>query len=232
MKTTTWTTIGSEAELRIAQFRVQSDDPTMTYHAAKEDALLRLRSHIAPYLERIHELETDLFMLRGQLPQLKAWSYGPYFVIARTKKRAAELTGKSRHSFNSCFSEEDGDWWYEYAGEEGLWREDEFGVYRRTLGRELATSLLNAAMEPYLSMPLSKLQQLVRQNVSSEGVSVHGTPYTVEIQIGHVSWGEPCVSIFGSIQDGLDWINRVNRFETRTLLIASDSASDWRKEGF
>ena len=229
---TTWMTIGTEAELRIAEFRVGPNANTLrkTYQQAKEESLHELRTHISPYLERIHELEADHFQDKGRLPQLKAWSYGPYLVFAKTKKRAAELVGKSRCSFNACFTEADGDWWYEYAGEEGLWRKDENGVHRRALGRELATSLRNAAMEPYLSMPLNVLRQLAGQTVRSQGVSVHGTSYTVEIEIGTLQWGS--ISIYGDISDDLDWINRFFRCESRIVTTVTEAAANWQKEGF
>ena len=192
MKKTTWMLSGSEADLHIAEFRVSADEPQKAYQQAKEEALRKLKDHVAPYLKRIEQLEADHFKEQGRLPQLKAWqlsrwSGGHELVIAKTKKRAAKLVGRSR--LDVQYGETGGDWWYPYAAEEGVWVEnkDEPGVYRRALGHELAASLLNAAMDRYLSVLVGQLRWLAGQPLSSQGVSVHGTPYRMEIDIS--DWG-------------------------------------------
>lgn len=235
MEQTTWTVMGDKAELRIAEFRIEPDANASlkTYQEAKEEALRKLKEHIAPYLTRIEELEADQFKEKGHLPELKAWERDGYrtddtLVVAKTKKRAAELVGESRYGFNVSYTEASGDWWYPYAAEEGTWsqRGAESGVYMRALGRELASSLLNAAIEPYLTMPLSELGTLVGQTVCSEGVSTHGTPYQVRIEIVRSLWGEPCINMRGELTDHLASISNAVRFEKRSLPLSIDHTGE------
>ena len=234
MKKTGWKVLGSESDMRIAEFQVTSSNENVSsYDNAKATALRTLREHIEPYLRRIDTLEQDQFRTTGSLPRYKAWRSPRCVVTAKTKKRAIEIFGWSRYSFDSEFSEPEaeGDWWYSLATKEAFWIEvkDDNGVgighYLQPVLHEIADKLLEDHLLPYKTMSLDLSQ--FDQPVVTQGITTQGTPYTITTTISESTCNEDSVAVFSCLED-LAGCRAVRYIE-----IPKESVMiDWKMEGF
>jgi hypothetical protein len=243
MKSTGWKTTGHESDMRIAEFK--TDDPhdtLVSYEEAKAQAIKTLRDHVAPYLARIEELEQDVFAETGALPPLKAWRqyHEPKAVVtATTKKRAMELTRKTRHCFDAGWHDCEGDWWYHLAQEEAVWAEERddqkqgTGVFFKPLGREEAEQILDLFIAPYRMMNIDEILALVGQTWTVTGVSSHGTPYKITAEVRRRDWDKEHIRVEATIDDCLGWGWRRSVSVDRDLPeLAVVGIEDRAKEGF
>ena len=235
--------VDSGPDTRVAEFRVEyPGDTVMAYEEAKAAALQRLRDHVAPYLARIEELEQDVFGETGALPPFRAWrkwSGVRAVVIAKTKKRATELTRASRYSFDSRWHECSDDWWYHLAREEGVWIEEQddrkqgTGVFYKPLGREEAEQILEPYISPYRTMGIDELLAQVGQTSTATGVSSHGTPYKIKTEVEQWDWDEDRIHVEAKIDDCLGWGRHRSACVVRELPeLAVVATEEWAKEGF
>lgn len=212
---TGWKVIGDDAERRIAEFKASNENENLSsYDEAKHMALNQLRDQVAPYQKRIAELEADLFQTAGSLPPNKAWKkWSPRkttIVIARTKKRARELVGDSRHWFDSHWSECDGDWWYCLANRESLWIEErnELGsgtdIFQSCLTHDEAEVILESHAESYRTLNISSLLDMVDEELIDSGVTEMGTPYTIRTSVSRFDFVNPTIHVCCEIDDGCD----------------------------
>ena len=245
MNNTGWKVLGLESDTRIAEFKAENpDNKLVSYEEAKADALKRLRDHVAPYLARIEELEQDEFLETGALPPLKAWrcDYGhKTIVVAKTKKRAAELTGDSQYGFNSSWDVCEGDWWYHLAQEEAVWveeRDDErkgTGVYYKPVSREEAEQILELFISPYRTVDIDELVNMVGQTLTVTSVSSQGTPYRIKIEAeqGVMYPGQEGICVRIRIDDCLGWKWLPSASVVRDLPRPDAvETEEWAKEGF
>ena len=241
--TTTWKLIGHDADLRIAEFRIdRNEEANLTYGEAKAKALEQLRDHIAPYLARIDELESDIFQVHGSLPPLKAWQLGysdRLIVTSKSKKRAMELVDESRYSFDNRWSECDGDWWYRLAQEEAVWMENRSstglgnGTFHRGLKREEASAFLEEYISRYRDMSTFHLLSQVGQRRVDTLIAPFGTPYKIITNVQIYEWSQSTLNVECRIDDGFDVIWHPTITIERALpQFEMACAIDWRKEGF
>ena len=245
MKNTGWRMVDWDENTRIAEFKIDNPhDKLVSYEEAKAQALKRLRDHVAPYLARIEELEQDKFVEAGALPPLKAWrcDYShKAIVVAKTKRRAAELTRESRYGFNLSWHKCKDEWWYHLAHEEAIWveeRDDQkqgTGVFYKPLSREEAEQILELHISPYRTMNIDELLALVGQTLTATGISSQGIPYkiTTEVEQGtSVSSGQEviCVQIGIDADRGwmLPWVSVLRDLPERVVV----GTEEWVKEGF
>jgi hypothetical protein len=117
-----WKVVGSPPELHIYEVREGGE---LIYDEAKACAIALLQRQVEPLLKRIEEIEAGVDLEAGKVPELKLWQlHGNGFrelVCAKTKKRARELTGFSRHEFDNHYTLVDAVGFYQYARVEGVW---------------------------------------------------------------------------------------------------------------
>ena len=209
MKKIGWKVLGTESDRRVAEVRADEVGDTLSsYDEAKREAIQSLWEHAEPYLRRIHELEEDRFRVVGALPPCKAWRSRSKLVTAKTKKRAIELLGWSRYSFDSDFSEAAGDWWYCHASEEAVWIEEQdergrgTGVYLQPVERDEADRILEEHLSPYRTMSSEDLLSRVGEESKATGLSSQGTPYRVTLTVQ--KWQPDTVQIEARLDDGLN----------------------------
>jgi hypothetical protein len=228
--------------MRIAEFKIDNPhDKLLPYEEAKNEALKKLRDHVAPYLARIEELERDEFAKTGALPPLRAWRYDyrHTVVTAKTKKRARELANESRYGFETGWDECGGDWWYHLAQEEAIWIEElddkkqGTGVYYRPVGQEEAEQILEPYLSPYRTMDIYELLGKVGHTSTTTGVNSLGTPYRVTTRIWESGWGKKRVQVTAEIEGCRGWYGRhsldVERELPEPVVVGTE---EWAKEGF
>jgi len=192
---TTWEVIGNGPDTRVWERRLQPGDKKTTYEEAKQTALRDLEDHVRPYLKRIDELKSDEFRQRGMFPKMKAWHSNYVRVIAKTKKRAAEMMKESRYSFNLDYSESVGDSWYPYAADESVWiitrkAEDDSIQHQRALPSEEAEALLRKELAEFEVMPLCELLEKVGNKEVREVECSKGLPVRVEVKVNRYGWDD------------------------------------------
>jgi hypothetical protein len=222
MKKIGWKVLGTESDRRVAEVRADEVGDTLSsYDEAKREAIQSLWEHAEPYLRRIQELEQDRFQVLGALPLCKAWRSRTKLVTAKTKKRAIELLGRSRYSFDADFSEAGGDWWYHLAGEEAVWIEEQdergkgTGVYLQPVERDEADRVLEEQLSQYRTLTGETLVSRIGEKVEATGVSSQGTPYRITTTVRRYEWQPDTVQLEARLDDGLDggcrtwkWIDR------------------------
>jgi hypothetical protein len=217
MKKIGWKVLGTESDRRVAEVRGdETGDTLSSYEEAKKEAVRCLREHVEPYLRRIEELEQDRFAVLGALPPCKAWHRrGDYLrsttvVTAKTKKRAIELLGWSRFSFDFDFSEAGGDWWYHLANEEAIWIEEQdeqgrgTGVSLKPVSRDEAKRILEQHLLPYRTMSAEDLVSRLGEDSKATSLSSQGTPYRIKLKVQKYEWKPGTVQIEARLDDGLD----------------------------
>ena len=243
MKNTGWRMVDWDENTRIAEFKIDNPhDKLVSYEEAKAEALKRLRDHVAPYLARIEELEQDKFVEAGALPPLKAWrcDYShKAIVVAKTKRRAAELTRESRYGFNLSWHKCKDEWWYHLAHEEAIWveeRDDQkqgTGVFYKPLSREEAEQILEPHISPYRTMNIDELLALVGQTTTMTGISSQGTPYKIKTEVRRWDWDKERIRVEAVVDDCLGWGWRlsvsVDRDLPEPVVVETE---EWAKEGF
>jgi len=136
-----WKVIGEGANTQI----YETDNGQLRYEEAKAIAIKQIEGCLTPLTQRLNDVKNDLYETKGKKPVFKAWRNDrgsrSTLVIAKTKKRAMELTWDSRNSFDAYFLPVEGHWWYEYAQEEGVWEQEkrpwgEKAVYQRKMQNE------------------------------------------------------------------------------------------------
>jgi len=239
-----WKVIGSESNVRIAEFRSNAPhDTLMPYKEAKAAALQRLRDHVSPYRGRIEELEQDVFADTGALPPFRAWrcSYGSKAIVtAKTKKRATELARENRYGFDCSWRECVDDWWYHLAQEEGIWVEEQDdrgqgnGIFYKPLDRVEAEQILEPYIAPYRTMDVEQLFAQAGQTSTATGVSSQGTPYKITTKVVREAFhGNDAVYVYAHIDDCLGWGYGHSTSVKRDLPeLAVVGTEEWVKEGF
>lgn len=232
---TTWKMLGKGTETRIAELRIEIDnkDQIQDYITAKLAAIEKLREEMKPLQKRLEELESDQFKEAGKRPELKVWTCKNELVAAKTKKRAAKLAYVSRNRFNSEFrAEEDGDWWYEYAREEGLWAKERKadGRYLLAITFEEQESLFKGVVAEYKAKPAHELLLHFGRKTLRKGTSLQGTPYEIEIGVSECDWDDDRVSIVAQFDDLLD--RRFSKDYKQALIRKPSEVTNWLKEGF
>lgn len=238
---TTWNLLGNDAHLRIAESRRDPFSTPTTYDEAKQQALDQLYHHVAPYLQRIAELESDHDKDAGSLPLLKVWETNncrrKRLVVAPSKRRATELSQSSRYSFNRRYEEAHDDWWYSIARNgEGLWIEEVddqtkgTGIFYRPLERAEAEQIVENELAYYRRMSTDRLTAKIGQKTTSTGESALGTPYKITTSIDVFDWKPNQIHVGVEIDDCLEWWHsRVWSHFSRPL---PKTTVDWRQEGF
>lgn len=237
MRKTTWQVTGTDANRHLYEVRVNdSDDKLSSYEDAKQGALRMLREHIAPYLQRIDELEADQDRTSGALPPNKAWwSESGKVVTAKTKKRAIELLDESRYGFDLNFTEAGGDWWYRLAREEAIWIEEidpdgqETGNYFKPVVRDEAARIIEELLSPFRTMPVSELLARIDEDCQSTGVSSDGTGYQLTTKIRRFDWQPDTVRVTGELSDCLRGGCRESKYVECDV---TECLAGWQKGGF
>jgi len=157
-------------------------------------------------------------------------------VVAKTKKRAIELTGESRYGFEQSWEPCCGTWWYKHAVEEGVFIEKRDGkdqgtvVLLRPLSREEETDIAEQYLVPYRARSAENLlSQLGRQFVSN-GESRHGTPFRVTVTVDE-SYRPDELWVHAEVDDGLGYFGGRGSASFHRKLPVSE-ACNWIKEGF
>ena len=234
-RSTTWQVVGDGPETRINECRRSKDEQVVKYEDAKTEALNRLESFVAPYLERIEQLKRDEFRERGKLPQFKAWSGSGRLVVAKSQRRAADLLRETVYDFKNWHEQATGDWWYQYATEESVWIADHdaqvrrLGSFTKALSENEARSLLREEVAKYEAMPLRQLMEMVGSNKVIERVCSDGLTVGLKIEIRCYEWSPLTINVEGEINE------RVLRHvgESAERQVPSENADGrWQEVGF
>lgn len=241
---TGWKVVGSDAERQIVEYKATEEkDQLLPYGEAKHIALEQLRSHIAPYLAKIEEIERDVFHSVGALPPLKAWSRGygkwNHVVTAKTKKRAREIVSESKYGFDTGWKECSDYWWYRLASHEAIWVEDQDvfgrgnGKFRRCLTRQEAATILDEHITPYRTIAARRLLPLVGEDREDSEVTSFGTPYKIKTTIRRNYRDDSKLHVECQIEDGQSviWhpVAHVERVIPQDELVSENA---WTTEGF
>lgn len=222
-----WEIVERGAETRIREVRGEG----RTYEEARDEAIAHLESVVSPHLKRLEELRTDAFRDRGRLPDLKVWDGFQMVVAAKNRKRAMELVGFNRHSFEVQFSEAeaDSDWWYRLARQEGVWKKipDEFGMgFLPAMTYPEAESILDRELESHQEMPVEDLRRLPTEEITRDGTASTGTVYTINVTVWRLR-----ANVFVVAGCLLDDLNLVGPIWKRIEVIPTESI-DSQQEGF
>ena len=238
MKKQGWLITGQGAETRIYEARLDEFewrcDQLASYEVAKAEALKRLRDQAEPLLAAISMLLTDEYAEAGKLPQMKAWRNRreDCIVIAKTKRRAMEITRSSRYGFTEDWTQCEGDWWWGVPLVEGVWvaemnGQDFTGNHVRCLGRDGARELAEQHVQKYREMPTDKLVALDGFSATETEVDPHGTPYRINTT---VRVRNEMVEIEVEVNDRLGRDGRWSTYHSRPL--PQPEPVDWVVEGF
>ncbi len=238
MKRTGWVVMGADSDIHPVEIKLDDGDDEQSYSEAKEQVLIQLRDHVAPYLNQINRLESDEFALTRKLPEFKAWrNYRRNaVVIAKTKKRACDIACKTRYSFDLDWRECDGDWWYDLAAEEGLWIEeiDEkkvgTGIFYHPLSGEAKEQIAEESAAQFRSMDIFELLGKVGQRTSVTGEHKSGTPYRIDVRFEIYSFEPDKVAVEIVVDDHLGW----GCSERKTIYrdIPFEPKINWTEDGF
>lgn len=234
MTATTWTVVGSGQDTRIAEIRLDAsyNDEPLSYEQAKQKALHVLHEHSDPYFSQIKELESDAFKITGKLPNFKAWRDKSRLVIAKTKKRAMELTHETRYSFDADFIPIEEAWWYPHAAEEGVWLEERKGnsKYRKPIDKQESKQIATETIAVYSKWSSSQLAGLVNNPVELHGVSSQNTPYKLTVKVSKCNRKPGFWRLEVCIDDLLDYWGSRHSEEVYVPIVFENHA--WKDEGF
>jgi hypothetical protein len=233
-KITGWKMVDYDENTRIAEFKAdESDNELVSYEEAKAQALKKMKDHVAPYLARIQDLEQDTFAETGALPPLKAWrcDYShKAIVVAKTKRRAAELMEESRYGFNLSWFECEGDWWYHLAQEEAIWveelddKERGTGVFYKPVSGKEAKNILEPYLSAYRTMDIDDLLKRVDQTSTDTGISSEGTAYKIKFEVRN--WDKGHIRVDAELDHCLNWKGRYSLCVFRELDLALVSTEE------
>ena len=165
MKKQGWLVGGSNADLQVYETRCSAEDARYermtSYEEAKADAIAQLRAEMAPYLNRIAELENDVFKTSGRYPRFKVWRNHEFMVSAQNKTRATRMLGITRDEFDEVWDEfrNDGFWWYPMGYEEGVWIAFNNHRFEPCLNCDEAIEVVEEYIRRYETMAIEDLRE-------------------------------------------------------------------------